>query len=52
MYTPPAYAEHDIALLHARMREWSFATLVTHGARGLNATGLSFKVTTPRNGFQ
>jgi len=42
MYTPPAYAEHDLALLHARMREWSFATLVTHGARGLNATHLPF----------
>lgn len=42
MYTPPAYAEHDLALLHARMREWNFATLVTHGARGLNATHLPF----------
>lgn len=44
MYTPPAYAEHDEALLRARMREWSFATLVTHGDNGLNATHLPFLV--------
>ncbi len=50
MYTPPAYAEHDIALLQARMREWSFATLVTHGARGLNATHLPFLLESDGNG--
>ncbi len=44
MYTPPAYAEHDEALLRARMRAWSFATLVTCGAEGLNATHLPFLV--------
>jgi transcriptional regulator len=44
MYTPPAYAEHDAALLRERMREWSFATLVTHGEHGLNATHLPFLV--------
>lgn len=44
MYTPPAYAEHDEALLLARMRAWSFATLVTCGAEGLNATHLPFLV--------
>lgn len=42
MYTPPAYAENDLALLQTRMREWSFATLVTDGSRGLNATHLPF----------
>jgi transcriptional regulator len=42
MYTPPAYAETDTTLLHAGIREWSFATLVTHGADGLNATHLPF----------
>lgn len=42
MYTPPAYAEHDLRVLHARMQEWSFATLVTQGPRGLNATHLPF----------
>ncbi len=42
MYTPPAYAEPDVALLHTRMREWSFATLITNGANGLNATHLPF----------
>jgi transcriptional regulator len=44
MYTPPAFAEHDGALLRARMRAWSFATLVTHGAGGSNATHLPFLV--------
>ncbi|SFP83479.1 negative transcriptional regulator, PaiB family [Variovorax sp. OK605] len=44
MYTPPAYAETDEVLLRARMREWSFATLVTHGENGLNATHLPFLV--------
>jgi transcriptional regulator len=44
MYTPPAYAEQDEVLLRARMREWSFATLVTHGDNGLNATHLPFLV--------
>ncbi len=42
MYTPPAYAESDLATLHARMRAWSFATLVTHGAQGAQATHLPF----------
>lgn len=42
MYTPAAYAEPDLATLHRRIREWSFATLVTHGAGGLNATHLPF----------
>lgn len=32
MYTPPAYAETDLAHLHALMREWSFATLVSNGS--------------------
>ena len=44
MYNPPAYAEVDEALLRERMRAWSFATLVTHGAEGLNATHLPFLV--------
>ncbi|WP_326539782.1 FMN-binding negative transcriptional regulator [Pseudorhodoferax sp.] len=42
MYTPPAYAEHDRTRLHACMREWSFATLVTHGSDGAQATHLPF----------
>ena len=44
MYTPPAYAETDERLLRERMRAWSFATLVTHGCEGLNATHLPFLV--------
>lgn len=47
MYTPPAYAENDAAVLRERMREWSFATLVTHGDHGLNATHLPFLVDDP-----
>lgn len=42
MYTPRAYAETDTALLHAFMRAHSFATLVTQGRDGLNATHLPF----------
>ena len=42
MYTPPAYAEADIGVLHAFMRAHSFATLVTVGAAGANATHLPF----------
>jgi len=42
MYTPPAYAEHDSAALHAFMRAHSFATLVTVGEGGANATHLPF----------
>ncbi|MFT4266579.1 MAG: FMN-binding negative transcriptional regulator [Xenophilus sp.] len=44
MYTPPAYAETDEALLRECMRAWSFATLVTHGAQGVQATHLPFLV--------
>ncbi len=42
MYTPPAYAETDIGVLHAFIRAHSFATLVTVGAEGANATHLPF----------
>nr|WP_230457547.1 FMN-binding negative transcriptional regulator [Bordetella pertussis] len=42
MYTPPAYEERDRHKLHAWMRDWSFATLVTHGDQGLQATHLPF----------
>lgn len=40
MYTPPAYAEEDTGLLHALMREWPFATLVSTGPDGPMATHL------------
>lgn len=42
MYTPKPYDEADLATLHAGMRAWSFATLVTVGASGVNATHLPF----------
>lgn len=42
MYTPRPYIEADLATLHAGMRAWSFATLVTVGAQGVNATHLPF----------
>jgi len=42
MHTPPAYAQQDTAQPHAFMRAHSFATLVTQGRDGLNATPLPF----------
>lgn len=42
MYTPKAYENHDRAELHDCMRQWSFATLITHGASGSQATHLPF----------
>jgi transcriptional regulator len=42
MYTPKPYIEADLATLHAGMRAWSFATLVTVGPSGVNATHLPF----------
>lgn len=42
MYTPKPYVEADLATLHAGMRAWSFATLVTVGPSGVNATHLPF----------
>lgn len=42
MYTPPAYGEDRLDVLHGLMREWSFATLVSSGEDGLLATQLPF----------
>ncbi len=42
MYTPQAYVEEDLALLHRLMREWSFATLVSCDAGTPMATHLPF----------
>ncbi|AZV95080.1 FMN-binding negative transcriptional regulator [Kerstersia gyiorum] len=42
MYTPKAYVENDLDVLHEHMRLWSFATLVTSGANGVQATHLPF----------
>ncbi len=42
MYTPKPYVEADLATLHAGMRAWSFATLVTVGPSGASATHLPF----------
>lgn len=44
MYTPKPYQNNDQAELHACMRQWSFATLITHGASGSQATHLPFLV--------
>jgi transcriptional regulator len=46
MFVQPAYAETDIAALHAGMRAWSFATLVTQGASGIQSSLLPFLVDT------
>lgn len=42
MYTPEAYDNQDRAELHACMRQWSFATLITQSASGAQATHLPF----------
>lgn len=42
MYTPKPYENQDQAELHDGMRQWSFATLITHGASGSQATHLPF----------
>jgi transcriptional regulator len=42
MYIPPHYRESRLAALHALMREYSFAVLVTYGRSGLLATHLPF----------
>ncbi|MDM0010004.1 FMN-binding negative transcriptional regulator [Variovorax sp. J22G73] len=42
MFVQPAYAETDTAALHAGMRAWSFATLVTQGAGGIQSSMLPF----------
>lgn len=46
MFVQPAYAEKDIAALHAGMRAWSFAALVTQGAGGIQSSLLPFLVDT------
>lgn len=42
MYHQTAYAETNIGVLHDCMRQWSFATLVTSGANGIQSTPLPF----------
>lgn len=42
MYTPPAYREDRLDVLHDLMRQWSFATLITSGSDGILATQLPF----------
>lgn len=42
MYTPKAYVESNLDVLHEHMQRWSFATLVTYGANGVQATHLPF----------
>ena len=37
MYLPKHFAEDDVAEMHALMRAQPLATLVSHGADGLNA---------------
>ncbi|MDE2178893.1 MAG: FMN-binding negative transcriptional regulator [Xanthomonadaceae bacterium] len=38
MYLPPAFREERLEVLHAAVRELAFASLVTHGAEGLDAS--------------
>lgn len=51
MFEQPAYAEVDIAALHAGIRAWSFATLVTHGHHGIQSTPLPFLLDTDAGPF-
>lgn len=44
MYTPAAYALGDVTRLHTYMRRWNFATLVTMGESGFQATHLPFLI--------
>ncbi|MDE1959577.1 MAG: FMN-binding negative transcriptional regulator, partial [Xanthomonadaceae bacterium] len=38
VYLPPAFREERLEVLHAAVRELAFASLVTHGAEGLDAS--------------
>ncbi|MGJ7574718.1 FMN-binding negative transcriptional regulator [Variovorax sp. RB2P76] len=42
MYIPAPYREADLDRLHAGIRDWSFATLVTVGADGAQVSHLPF----------
>jgi transcriptional regulator len=42
MYRPPAFREDRLDVLHALMQSHRLATLVTHGADGLNANLIPF----------
>ncbi|QEI06510.1 FMN-binding negative transcriptional regulator [Pigmentiphaga aceris] len=46
MYHQAAYAETDLNVLHDCMRQWSFATLVTSGTKGIQSTPLPFLLNT------
>ncbi|MDQ2187184.1 FMN-binding negative transcriptional regulator [Alcaligenaceae bacterium A4P071] len=48
MYTPKPYENKIENELHASMRAWSFATLITHGPTGSQATHLPFLLDTER----
>src|SRR5688500_17707071 len=48
MYIPPAYEESRLEVLHAFIRQYSFATLVTQGNAGLTASHLPFLLDTSR----
>ena len=42
MYNPPAFKQTEPEALHALIREFPFATLVSHGPQGLQASLLPF----------
>lgn len=48
MYIKPPYAEDDLSVLHAHMKEWSFATLISHSSEGLHVSHLPFLLDTQR----
>ena len=51
MYTPKPYIEADLTTLHAGIRAWSFATLITVGASGVSATHLPFLLDVQEGGL-
>jgi transcriptional regulator len=51
MYIPPAFREDDLAVLHALMRDYSFAILVTRGESFPVATHLPFLLESERGPY-
>lgn len=51
MYIPPAFAERDIAKLHAFIETYAFATVVSNGPEGLVATHLPVLLERDRDPF-
>ncbi|MCG4452797.1 MULTISPECIES: FMN-binding negative transcriptional regulator [unclassified Pseudomonas] len=51
MYTPPAFRQNDLALLHQQINACPLATLVNQGANGLQASHLPLLLATDEGEF-